>query len=112
MAEKTKDAEDRMLETLFASGPIDDDGFSERTVRRIRRQMWIRRLTLPTAVLVGGAIALKPATQLLSVIPTLLGALPQDLVAIPAVTLPQLPVVLLGGTLLAIGVLTARMLEE
>ena len=112
MAERIKDAEDRLLESLFASGSINDDGFSDRIVRRIRRQMWIRRLTLPTAVLVGAAVALKPATQLLAVIPTLIGALPQDLVEIPAVAVPQLPIVLLGGTLLAIVVLTARMLEE
>ena len=112
MAERIKDAEDRLLESLFASESIDDDGFSDRIVGRIRRQMWIRRLTLPIAVLVGGAIAFKPATQLVSVMQALLGTLPQDVVAIPTITLPQLPVVLLGGTLLAIGVLTARMLEE
>ena len=112
MADKFRDAEDRMLESLFDSAPIADDDFSERIVRRIRRGIWIRRLTLPIAVTIGGAVAFKPAMQVLNLGTSLLGALPQDLVAVPAITLPQLPVILLGGTLLAIGVLTARMLEE
>ena len=112
MAEKFKDAEDRLLDTLFASESIDDDGFSDRIVSRIRRQMWIRRLTLPVAILVGGAIALKPATQVLNVGAKLLEAMPQEILAMPEVTLPQLPIILLGVTLLAIGALTARMLEE
>ena len=112
MADKFKDAEDLKLESLFDTGAIADDGFSEKIVRRIRRGIWIRRLTLPTAALVGGAIALKPALQILDAGTAVISALPQDLVAVPAVTVPQLPLILVGGTLLAIGVLTARMLEE
>ena len=112
MADKFRDAEDQLLESLFDSGPVADDGFSEQIVRRIRRGIWIRRLTLPIAVMIGGAIALKPALQVMNVGSALLGAMPQDLVTIPAITLPQLPVILIGGTLLVIGVLTARMLEE
>ena len=112
MAEKFRDAEDSVLDALFRSEPVADDGFSQRVLRRIRMRLWIRRLTMPVAVLVGGAIALKPATQLLQVATTLVGAMPDDLVSAPALTIPQLPIVLLGGTLLIVGVLTARMLEE
>ena len=101
-----------MLESLFASESIDDDGFSDQIVRRIRRQVWIRRLTLPIAMFIGGAIAIKPATQLVSVMQSVLGALPQGVVAMPTIALPQLPLIFLGAALLAIGVLTARMLEE
>ena len=112
MADKFRDAEDIKLESLFDSGPVADDGFSDRIVRRIRRDIWIRRLTLPIAALIGGAIAWKPATQILHAGATLVGALPRDLVTVPAVTLPQLPVLVLGGMLLVIIALTARMLEE
>ena len=59
-----------------------------------------------------GAIAIKPATQLIMAGSKLLGAVPQDLLAAPAASIPQLPIILLGGTLLAIGMLTTRMLEE
>ena len=112
MADKFKDAEDAKLESLFDTGPIADDGFSDQIVHRIRRGIWIRRLTLPTAALVGGAFAFKPVLQVLDIGTAVLGAMPQELVAIPAISLPQLPVLLLGGTLMAIGALTVRMLEE
>ena len=112
MADKFRDAEDEILESLFDTGSIADDGFSDRIVHRIRRGIWIRRLTLPTAAVIGGAIAFKPVQQILDVGTKVLGALPQDLVSVPAITVPQLPVILLAGTLLVIGVLTARMLEE
>ena len=112
MADKFRDAEDIKLESLFDTGPVADAGFSDRIVRRIRRDIWIRRLALPIAALIGGAVAWKPATQILNAGATLVGALPQDLVAVPTITLPQLPVILVGGTLLVVVALTARMLEE
>ena len=112
MADKFRDAEDKLLESLFETGPVADDGFSDRIVRRIRRGIWIRRLTLPIAVTIGAAIAFKPALQILNVGSALLGAMPQDLITIPSITVPQLPVIIMGGMLLVIGALTARMLEE
>jgi hypothetical protein len=59
MVEKLKDAEDRFLESMFQSAPISDDGFSRRIVCRIRQKIWIRRLTLPVAMLIGGVIAVE-----------------------------------------------------
>lgn len=112
MAEKMKDDEDRMLESMFQSGPIADDGFSDRVVRRIRLQLWVRRLALPIAMLIGAAIALKPATQLLAVVSKLLGVLPTDVLAAPGELAAQLPMVLGAGALLGIVVVTFRMLEE
>ena len=69
-------------------------------------------LALPLAMLVGGAIAIKPASQLFAAGLALISAVPMDLFAAPAAMIPQLPLILLGGTLLAIGMLTFRMLEE
>ncbi|MDH3533564.1 MAG: hypothetical protein OEO82_11590 [Gammaproteobacteria bacterium] len=112
MADRIKDAEDRLLESIFVSTPIADDGFSDRVVRRIRRHIWIRRLTLPTAMFVGAAIASKPLMQLITVSASLLDVVLQEAITLPAIPLPQLPLILLGGALLVIAMLTVRMLEE
>jgi len=112
MADKFRDAEDRLLETMFDSEPITDNGFSDNIIRRIRRRIWIRRLTLPTAILIGGAIAMKPALQLIVIVSRLLSIVPNDLLAAPVTAIPQLPIVLLGAMLLVIGMLSIRMLEE
>lgn len=122
MVDKLRDAEDRMLETMFQSESIADDGFSRRVVARIRRQLWIRRLALPVAMLIGGAIAIKPVSQLLIATSKLLTAVPEELFQVPADLLPQMEaalfgvslvqVVVLGAMLLAAGVLGTRMLVE
>ena len=122
MAEKIRDAEDRMLEALFASEPIADDGFSQRVVGRIRRRLWIRRLAVPVAMLVGGALAIKPASQLVMAASKLLTVVPQDVVVAPAEWLPQvqgiaisgsfLQTAVYGAVLLGVGLLGARMLTE
>ena len=57
MVDRMKDAEDLKLESLFASDPIADGGFSTRIEKRIRRQLWVRRLALPVALIIGGSIA-------------------------------------------------------
>lgn len=112
MADWKKDAEDRLLETMFAVEPIDDDGFSERIVRRIRRGIWVRRLALPIAMLAGVAVAARPAMQLVEVATALLDVLPSRWTTLPIDLLPQLPVLLTGGSLLVVGVLAARMLAD
>ena len=122
MAEKIRDAEDRMLESLFASEPIADDGFSQRVVGQIRRRIWIRRLALPVAMLIGGAIAIKPASQLLVAASKLLTAVPQDVVVGSADWLPAVSGIAISGAfiqtavygavLLGVGLLGARMLTE
>ena len=122
MAEKLRDAEDRMLESLFASEPIADDGFSERVVGQIRRRIWIRRLALPVAMIIGGAIAIKPASQLVMAASKLLTAVPQDVVVGSADWLPAMSGIAISGSfiqtaiygavLLGVGLLGARMLTE
>jgi hypothetical protein len=112
MAEKFRDAEDRLLESLLQSVPIADDGFSGRVVTKIRRRLWVRRLALPLAMVVGGAISIEPATQLLRALTKILTVVPADLFAVPAVWIPQFQIVVIGAMLLGAGVLGIRMLEE
>ncbi len=112
MAEKLKDAEDRLLESLLQSAPIADDGFSHRVVTQIRRRLWVRRLALPLAIFVGGAIAIKPATQIMIAASKLMTVVPQGIFEMPATWIPQIQIVVLGAMLLAAGMLGIRMLEE
>ena len=112
MAEKIKDAEDRTLESLFASEPVADDGFSDRVVRRINRQMWIRRLTLPTAAVIGGLISFKPLVGLLTSMSGLVAALPLDSIAPSTAALPQVQMILMGAVLLGAGLFSAKLLQQ
>jgi hypothetical protein len=112
MAEKLKDAEDRLLESLFAAEPIADEGFSGRVVTRIRRRLWIRRLALPVAILVGGSVAAKPLAELTLAASKLLAVMPQDLLAIPTDWLPQVQLIVVGAMLLGAGSLGLRLLED
>lgn len=112
MAEKIKDAEDRLLESLFQSAPIKDDGFSDRIVKKVRRQLWLRRLTLPIAAAVGGAIAIRPLAEVVSVMKNLSQYVPQNFVESTTGAIPQLPLVLLGAAVLAVCMIGLRALEE
>ena len=113
MADKLKDAEDEMLESLFAAEPIADDGFSEQIVRRIRRRVWIKRLSLPVAAAIGGIIALKPAVSLVRVLAELaLKATPPDMLATSFDWLPPLHLIVAGVLLLAVAMFSVGMLED
>ena len=112
MAEKLKDAEDRLLESMFRSDPIADDGFSRRVVMRIRRRLWVQRLALPVAIVIGAAVAIKPATQLVIAASKLLAIVPQGTLEIPMTWIPQMQIVILGAMLLGAAMLGVRMLEE
>jgi hypothetical protein len=122
MAEKLKDAEDRLLESMFKAEPIDDDGFSQRIVTRIRRRIWLRRLALPVAMLVGGAIAIKPASELVIAVSKLLTVVPDSVVRAPVGWLPDMEsmavsgslvqTVVFGAVLLGAGIIGSRMMLE
>ncbi len=122
MVEKLKDAEDRMLEAMFQARPVADDGFSRRVVSRIRRRLWVRRLALPIAMLIGGAIAIKPLSQLVVAGSKLLTAVPDGLLEMPVSWLPQMEAAVFGmsltqmavlaGMTFAAGVLGTRLLVE
>ena len=111
-----KDAEDLKLESLFASEAIADDGFSARIQKRLKRQLWVRRLTLPIAVLLGGMIAIKPLVGLVTALPGLLSVLPanvsSNLPQIATSSLPQLSTIMLGGMLVIVAITVAKMLED
>ncbi len=112
MADKMKDAEDRLLESMFAAPPIADDGFSVRVVSKVRRRLWLRRLALPVAMLIGGAIAIKPLTAFVTLIASLSALLPQELFGVIAEFIPQAQTFVLGALLLAVCMLGMRTLEE
>ena len=112
MAERIRDTEDRLLESMFESAPIADDGFSAKIVRRVNRQLWIRRFTLPAAAVIGGVIAFKPLTGLLAVIANLSAFIPTGAVDVATTSIPQLQIVVLGAILLGAAMLGVRMLED
>jgi hypothetical protein len=112
MADKLRDTEDRLLEAMFRSDAIADDGFSSRIVKRIRRGIWVRRLTLPVAILIGGGIAVKPLSQLVTAATKLMMAVPQDLLNVPVDYVPQAQMLILGGVLFAIGMVSVRLIEN
>lgn len=112
MADKIKDADDQMLEALFSAEPIADDGFSEQIVRRIRRRLWVRRVTLPAAAAIGTAISLKPLSMLTTMLFGFVSSLPGELVAVPTDWIPPLPMIVVGAMLLVAMLLGLRLLEE
>jgi len=112
MAERIKDAEDRLLESLFASPPLADDGFSVRVVRRVHRRLWLRRLTLPTAAIIGGAVAIKPLSGLLALASSLSSLIPMDTINMASNSIPQFQTIVLGAILLAVCLVSTRFLED
>ena len=112
MAEKIQDAEDRLLESMFQSESIADNGFSDRIVGRIRRQMWVRRLALPVAMVTGAAIAVKPATQLFAIGSQIFASLGAESLLPQAAMTSQLPIMAVVGLGLAIALITFRLFEE
>lgn len=107
-----KDEEDLKLEALFHAEAIDDDGFSDRVMKQIRWQVRVRRFALPIAILIGGAIAAKPAIDLLLVASRLLTVIPEDLRALPLESLPQLPTVVVGLVIAVLAAVSLRALEQ
>jgi len=112
MADRIKDAEDRMLESLFESAPIADDGFSNIVLRRIRRRLWARRLALPLATLIGASISFKPLAGLVSMLASLVALVPDELSVPVHDAIPQLPMLVLGAMLLATFLVGLRTLED
>ena len=113
MAEQIKDADDIRLEKLFSSEAIADDGFSDRIVGKIRRRLWLRRLSLPIAAAIGASISIKPMAGLITSLYGLLGktAVP-DMLADSAAQLPPVHLIVMGGMLLALAIVSIRMFEE
>lgn len=112
LADRMKDDTDLKLEALFRSEAVNDDGFSDRVIRRIRWQMRVRRFALPLAMLVGGAIAAKPAMDLLLVASRLITVIPEDVLSLPLESMPQTPAIVGGLAIAALTALFLRALEQ
>lgn len=112
MADRLKDDVDAELAALLTAEPIADDGFSERIVTNIRRRLWVRRLAIPIAAIIGGAVALNPLASLVTAFAEFLRSLPIDVVATTSGWLPSLPLIGLGGLLLVAMLLGLRLLDE
>ena len=112
MADKIKDADDQMLEALFRSEAVADDGFSDQVVRRIKRRLWVQRITLPVAAAIGAAISLKPLSVLVTMLFGFVASLPGDVVPVSLDWLPSLPMIALGAMLLIAMLVGLRVLEE
>jgi len=112
MADRLKDNDDRLLESMFASAPIADDGFSAMIEKKVRRRVWLRRTILPGAVLVGALVSFKPLAGLVTTLAGLTQLIPPDILSSATSVLPQLPMLILGGMLLAGVMLGMRTLEE
>ena len=114
MAERLKDKEDLALDAMFRSDPIADDGFSVKVVSTVRRRMWVRRLSLPVAVVIGAAISAKPLVEVVNVVPGLINSVfgsALSLDKLPLQNMPQLSSMLLGASLLMAVMLASRILE-
>ena len=107
-----RDDVDERLAALFHAEPIADNGFSERVTRRIRRRLWLRRLAVPLAAAVGGAIALKPLASMVTLLIEFLRSLPFDVVASTSGWVPSPAVIGLGGLLLVAMLLCLRLIDE
>jgi len=115
MAERLKDSEDLKLEALFGFEPVPDDGFSARLVSRVRRRMWVQRLSLPIAFVIGVIIAAKPLMQLAGLVPKVFGIVPQalgDIFDLQLEGMFQGTTIVWGIMLLAAILMVGRMLED
>ena len=118
MVERLKDDTDRKLDELFGSVDVRDDGFSVQVMQRVSRQVWVRRLAMPVALVIGVLLAAKPLTELFAVLSNLVSAVPAGIVdsvgisALSTTNLPQMSTVFLGAMLLAAVLMISRMLED
>ena len=112
MADYVKDSEDEALEALFRSEPIVDDGFSRRVVARVRRRIWVRRLAVPVATVVGAAIAVPAIRDVAGVMADLGGLLPLEWLPLQAASLPQASAVLMAAAVAMAGMFALPTLDD
>lgn len=111
MADKRMDKEDEMLASLFAAEPVADDGFSDRVLRRLRRGVWVNRLALPVAVLLGLAVAAKPLMDVAGMLPSIAGLLPLP-AELQQLHLPDMTTLILGAGALVAGLLVTQLVDD
>ena len=116
MVERMKNQEDVRLESLFASEAIVDNGFSAKVLRKVRRQMWARRLALPVAFVIGAAVAFKPLMSLVTMLAGLFSVIPENLAAesalIPVDYMPGVSTIVMGMMAVMVVTMVSKMLED
>ena len=112
MADKTTYREDELLASMFAADPVDDDGFSDRVVRKLRMRIWVQRLTLPIAATIGFAIAINPLMELLALTPSLASLVPARFSLDIMSMLPATQSLVIGGLLLIGGLGALQLLDD
>ena len=113
MVERMKDKDDLALENLFGAQPaIADDGFSRKVMARLRRRIWVQRLAMPVAILLGALIAFQPALEVLRALYGLLDVLPSGVVTVPADSIPQMSTMVIVAGVIVAALFLAPALEE
>ena len=112
MVDRMKDKDELALEALFSSEPIADDGFSRRVTARVRRRIWLRRLTLPTAMTLGALIAFKPLVQVLTALGGAFSSLPMEQLAVPESMVPSMSTFVIGLFVAAVAAFFVPLLDE
>lgn len=112
MVDRMKDKDELALEALFSSEPIADDGFSRRVAARVRRRMWLRRLTLPTAMALGTLIAFKPLVQVLTALGGAFSNMPMDQLALPEGLIPSMSTFIIGLVVATVAAFFVPLLDE
>jgi hypothetical protein len=69
-------------------------------------------LTLPVAAVIGGVVAFKPLVGLVSTLANFSSLIPADLVSGTVSSIPQFQTIVMGAILLAVGLVSMRLLER
>lgn len=104
--------DDQSLEQLFHGEPIADAGFSQRVVRRVRVRIWVQRLIMPAALLLGGVLAYAPLVDVLRVISGLADYVPVNLTALASTATPSMPAVVIAAALVVAALCFVPALED
>ena len=112
MAEKTTDREDELLASMFAAEAVEDAGFSDRVLRKLRLRVWVQRLTLPVAATIGFAVAINPLMDLLALTPSLASLVPARFSLDIGSMIPATQSLVVGGLLLAAGLGALQLLDD
>ena len=112
MAERNMDREDKLLTELFAPEPVADNGFSKRVMRRVRRQIWVDRLALPVAAVIGLALAINPLLKLFAIVPSVAAAMPFKLPEFTGAPAVDANMLIVGGVILVAGLFVTQLVED
>ncbi|HNP34512.1 MAG TPA: hypothetical protein PKK10_01555 [Woeseiaceae bacterium] len=112
MADRNRDEQDRVLDALFDSAPIADDGFSAAVVASIQRKQRFRRWCVSIALVVGSAIAIKPTIAMLHLLYKLLFDTSTGLFAFSVDSIPSVNMLITGGILFAVLMVGLRVIDD